>query len=102
MDDYIASGAFGFGGEETIRLKVIFKNPAGNHLYETPLSIDQVLKAEDDHHLHLSATVIDTEQLRWWLLGFGENVEVLAPVKLRRNIAQSIQSSAINYQRTEE
>ena len=102
LDDYIASGAFGFGGEETIRLKVIFKNPAGNHLYETPLSIDQVLQVQDDHHLHLSATVIDTEQLRWWLLGFGENVEVLAPVKLRKNIAQSVQSSAINYQRTEE
>ena len=99
MDDYIASGAFGFGGEETIRLKAIFKNPAGNHLYETPVSIDQVLLAQDDKHLHLSATVINTEQLRWWLLGFGESVEVLAPVKLRKSIGQSIQASANIYQR---
>ena len=97
MDDYIASGAFGFGGEETIRLKAIFKNPAGNHLYETPLSIDQVLLVQDDKHLHLSATVINTEQLRWWLLGFGESVEVLAPVKLRKSMTKSAQLSSNIY-----
>ena len=97
MDDYIASGAFGFGGEETIRLKAIFKNPAGSHLHETPLSLDQVLLAQDDKHLHLSATVINTEQLRWWLLGFGESVEVLAPVKLRKSMAKSAQLSSNIY-----
>lgn len=29
------------------------------------------------------ATVADTTQLRWWLLGFGEKVEVLKPKRLR-------------------
>jgi predicted DNA-binding transcriptional regulator YafY len=97
LDDYIESGAFGFGGGETIRLKAIFKNPAGDHLHETPLSVDQVLSAQDDSYLKLTATVVNTEQLRWWLLGFGEQVEVLAPAHLRKAIVQSAQALAEIY-----
>jgi predicted DNA-binding transcriptional regulator YafY len=90
LDTHIASGAFGFGGVEPIRLEAIFKRSAGNHLYETPLSLDQTITIEDDDHLKLTATVINTEQLRWWLLGFGELVEIIAPAQLRESIAQSI------------
>jgi predicted DNA-binding transcriptional regulator YafY len=31
----------------------------------------------------VEATVADTRQLRWWLLGFGGRVEVLEPEGLR-------------------
>jgi len=92
LDDYIASGAFGFGGEETIRLEAVFKSPSGNHLYETPLSVDQVLTVQGEGNIKMTATVVDTEQLRWWLLGFGERVEVLAPAQLRESIAQTAKS----------
>lgn len=97
LDGYIASGAFGFGGEETIRLEAVFKNPSGDHLHETPLSVDQVLSTQNDGHLKLTATVVNTEQLRWWLLGFGERVEVVAPAHLREAIAQSAQALADVY-----
>lgn len=97
LDGYIASGAFGFGGEEVIQLEAIFSNPAGDHLYETPLSADQVLMPLDDNHLKLSATVVNTEQLRWWLLGFGARVEILAPAKLRGGIALTAQESFALY-----
>jgi len=36
----------------------------------------------------MEATVKDTSQLRWWLLGFGDSVEVLKPEKLRKEFAQ--------------
>lgn len=97
LDDYIASGAFGFGGEETIRLEAVFKNPTGDHLYETPLSVDQVLTVQGEGDIKMTATVVDTEQLRWWLLGFGERVEVLAPAQLRESIAQTAKSLADIY-----
>jgi predicted DNA-binding transcriptional regulator YafY len=97
LDAYITSGAFGFGGEETITLEAIFMNPAGDHLYETPLSTDQVLEPQANGLLKVTATVVNTEQLRWWLLGFGGRVEVLGPSQLREAIAQSVQSAADIY-----
>lgn len=92
LDRYIASGAFGFGGEETIRLEAIFKNPAGDHLHETPLCQDQELTEHGDGYQKLSAIVVNTEQLRWWLLGFGQYVEVIAPAELRETMATTAQA----------
>jgi len=97
LDKHIASGAFGFGGEEQIRLEVIFKKSAGNHLFDTPLSTDQKITVTDDEHLKVTATVINTEQLRWWLLGFGELAEVIAPIKLRESMARTAHSLADIY-----
>jgi predicted DNA-binding transcriptional regulator YafY len=52
-------------------------------LYETPLSQDQTISVLDDNHLKITATVVNTEQLRWWLLGFGERIEIIEPPELR-------------------
>lgn len=97
LDAFIASGAFGFGGNETITLEAAFVKPAGDHLYETSLSKNQVITPLDDGRLKVTATVVNTEQLRWWLLGFGERVEVLAPLHLRESIAQTAKSLASIY-----
>lgn len=47
--------------------------------------------AEDlgDGVLTVAASVPETAQLTWWLLGFGENVEVLAPAELREQMRAS-------------
>ncbi|HMY29376.1 MAG TPA: WYL domain-containing protein [Agitococcus sp.] len=34
----------------------------------------------DNEHLLIEATVKHTQQLVWWLRGFGDAVEVLEPV----------------------
>lgn len=36
--------------------------------------------------VELRATVQDTQELRWWLLGFGANVRVLGPDALVREL----------------
>ena len=79
------------GSSEPIRLVVRFYRPAGLHLLETRLSDDQIVQDHDgdDYHLRLTATVNDTAQLRWWLLSFGSNVEVLEPVELRAEMAKN-------------
>ena len=45
----------------------------------------------------VTATVPDTSQLRWWLLGFGGEVEVLKPGSLRRKIADAARAMARRY-----
>lgn len=87
LDAYIESGAMGFGGSEGITLVAVFRDNAGDHLHETPLAPDQRLKPLGPGELQLQAKVVNTEQLRWWLLGFGDKVEVVKPKALRQELA---------------
>jgi Predicted transcriptional regulator len=45
----------------------------------------------NDGKLRLKAKVQDTSQLRWWLLGFGGQVEVIKPVALREEFKKTAQ-----------
>jgi predicted DNA-binding transcriptional regulator YafY len=64
LDEYIAAGAFGFGDGRKIRLEALFSRDAVEHLYETPLSPDQVLRPQNKECIKLIATVPNTLQLR--------------------------------------
>ncbi len=87
LDAYLASGAFGYlRGEASIRLKALFEADAALHLGETPLSADQRLTLRPSGEVLVEASVADTGQLRWWLLGFGGRVEVLEPESLREEM----------------
>jgi predicted DNA-binding transcriptional regulator YafY len=92
---YIGEGAFGFDESGEIKLVARFTAPAAEHLRETPLSLDQQIDQVQADWVRLQATVPDTAQLRWWLLGFGDQVEVLEPASLRDefvNMSQSLHS----------
>ena len=74
MDDKAARGIWDFGSGESIQIKLRFTAQAGEHLYETPLSTDQTIVDTGDGYLIVTATVADTPQLKWWILGFGDQV----------------------------
>ena len=67
---------------DLIQLKVLFDVRAGEHLFETPLTENQTLTAQDDELL-LEVEISDTQELRWWLSGFGSAVEIIGPAGLR-------------------
>ena len=73
--------------DQRIQLRVRFEKTAAHHLYESHLSADQVLKADGENHVVLAATVRDSAEIRWWLLGFGDKVEVLGPKNLREEFS---------------
>ena len=85
LDKYLAEGSFEYGEKENekIKLKALFFDWSGHHLLETPLSEDQKAVELEDGTLQIEATTNNSAQIRWWLLGFGDNVEVLEPVDLR-------------------
>lgn len=60
LDNFIASGEFGFRTGEPIVLRATFQRAVGEHLFETPLSFDQVLEVAEDGTLALTATVPST------------------------------------------
>jgi hypothetical protein len=66
LDEFIGRGEFSYPvKKKSIKLEVIFDRTAAAHLYETPLSEDQVLKDLDNDSVRLTATVKNTSELRW-------------------------------------
>ena len=91
IDDYLEKESLSFlRTEKKLKIELLFKGNAGFHLTETPVSKDQKYKEEKNGKIRISGTVADTEQLRWWILGFGENVEVIKPKILRDEISNRI------------
>jgi predicted DNA-binding transcriptional regulator YafY len=84
LDDYISDKNFSYlENVDEIKLKILLDAGAAIHLHESQLSEDQHLEEQPDGKIVLEATIKDTSELRWWLLGFGEYVEVLEPRYLR-------------------
>lgn len=69
-----------------IQLELRCKQWVANYLVETPLSADQKVEPETDGWVRLTATVNDTWQLHWWLMGQGAAVEVCGPQGLRDKV----------------
>lgn len=77
----------------TFHLRALFARDAAHHLTESRLSDDHRTTDWEDGRILVEATVPDTADLRWWLLGFGSAVEVLEPTSLReefRNHAREL------------
>jgi len=100
LAEFIAAGNLGFvdlGKTDPIDIVLRFSRDAGEHLWDTPLAADQTLIECADGRLELRATVADSMQLRWWLFGFGDGVEVMAPGTLRTELAERLSLAARKY-----
>ncbi|MBI3713742.1 MAG: WYL domain-containing protein [Burkholderiales bacterium] len=97
IDRYLQSGAMGFCAGELINLEAIFTRQAGEHLCETPIKRDQILEELEDGRLRLQVQVPENRELLWWLLGLGDGVEVIKPVKLRHEIKAKVSRMAKMY-----
>ena len=99
LDEFIQSQKIGFLlTDKPLKLEVIFAASAGFHLTETPLTDNQILIKQDNGNYLLKTEVHDTSQLRWWLLGFGSQVEVIKPLSLRKEFKEIAYNSFKMYQ----
>lgn len=88
---------FGFpASDEQLKLMLRLKREVAAHLEERPLSQDQVCK-QVDGEWELTATVADTEDLRWWIMGFGDGIEVVRPAKLRAEVKRRLAAAVRRY-----
>jgi predicted DNA-binding transcriptional regulator YafY len=97
LDDYISSGELNFVVKGNIQFKALFSTDAVFHLGERPLSDDQTISKQADGSMLVTATVLDTSELHWWLLGFGDQVEVLEPENIRNKIINILKSTVELY-----
>lgn len=85
-------------GEGPIKLRVIFDQQTAFHLMETRLSTDQRIEDLPDGRVLVTASVQDSAQLHWWLLGLGTHVEVVGPKTLRDEIATTVRTLSKRYE----
>ncbi len=97
LDDYIQSGAFSYVESGPVELKIRLDAYAAEHILESPISPDQTSRILEDGRIEFTASTIDTQQLRWWLTGFGASLEVIEPMHLREAMAEQAKAVAAMY-----
>tara|TARA_R110001592_G_scaffold66617_1_gene204531 strand:- start:6286 stop:7278 length:993 start_codon:yes stop_codon:yes gene_type:complete len=99
LKEYVEKGGFGILNSDKIIIFVgRFQLKQGQHLFETPLSSDQVVTMETDGRFTLKASVPDTMYFRWWLLSLGDKVEVLEPRWLKDKIVETARHTLSLYE----
>ena len=84
LQEYVGKGGFEYVIDDNdIDLVLIVSQGIATHLSESKLSENQIMTEETPSQFRIEATVKNTQQLRWWLLGFGSGVEILEPKELR-------------------
>jgi len=79
LEHYDTEGRFGFGEGKKIRLTFKVTKSRGGYLLEYRLSEDQTEQDLGDYY-EISATVIESAQLDWWLNSFGDKVKDIQKV----------------------
>ncbi len=99
LGDYVRRGGFQYlRSQKPLRLVLRMDADTAVHLAETPLADDQTMSSPDkSNEVRIRATVADTEQLRWWILGLGDKVKVESPKKLREEISGLLERSLARY-----
>ncbi|TPH15863.1 helix-turn-helix transcriptional regulator [Litorilituus lipolyticus] len=99
LDSFIKDGQANIVlSEEPISLKIKITIAACEHLIETPINESQVISQIDEKWNLLTATVENRQDLRWWLLGFGFQVEVVSPVSLRQEFKTMAEKMSLLYE----
>ncbi|MGZ3853844.1 MAG: helix-turn-helix transcriptional regulator, partial [Flavisolibacter sp.] len=92
-----------FGSAAAIHFKARICDHLALMLEETRLSQNQIISpANDSGFREITADIASTWQLRWWILGEGDRIEVLAPEELRLQIAESLSRCNQQYLQKEE
>jgi proteasome accessory factor B len=79
------------------RVVVRFKPLVARNVAEVIWHRTQKLEFQEDGSLIYRARVSGVHEIAWWILGYGDQAEVLKPVELRRLVAGRAMSMAAMY-----
>jgi len=101
LDTYIReTGEFAYPySDKQLKLELVFDKHAGYKLLEFKLSPDQKVTELGEDKLKVTATVRDDQEIRWWLLDFGDKVEIIKPAGLRREFREIANNMVTMYKK---
>ena len=75
-------------GEKAYEVHLKFSPLVGPNVAEVNWHRTQRLRWDEDGSVHFTATVDGLDEIVWWILGYGPEVEVLRPPELRQRVAE--------------
>lgn len=97
LDKLIENGMGQFGDGEWVTLEARVHQNLAKLLDETKLSADQTLIADGENTFRLTVRLINSWQLKWWILSQGDDIEVLGPASLREEIRKTLKMASRQY-----
>lgn len=99
LDRYIQDGEFQYPVGGQIQVELAVSGWVATHLGETPLSTDQAISVGAGDERLVRATVVDSQQLLWWLSSMGEDVRIIAPKSLRERLKRRLRAALKEYEK---
>ena len=93
----LSFGIYTGEGKHTIRLR--FDELAARYIKEKVWHQSQIIKENKDNSIILTLRLNSLVEIKWWILSWGEYVEVLSPVELRQSVADTASLCAKMYKR---
>lgn len=79
-------GSWGVFSGEPVDIEVIFSDTAARVVSSATHHPDEKVEPIDGDHVRYTVTTRGVEEIRRWILGFGDEAEVLAPQSLREDL----------------
>lgn len=92
LSQYVDEGALQFGKGGVLKLVAIIDDVLAKYLTETPLSPNQKIKSVGECY-ELTASVVDSWQLHWWVLSQGSAIQIVSPAVLRDRVVSSLKEA---------
>ncbi len=81
-------------------VEVRFKPLVARNVAEVVWHKTQQVEFQDDGGLNFRVQVSGLNEIAWWILGYGDQAEVLRPAKLRKLIAHRVNNMQVTYNGT--
>ena len=86
-------------GDKTYEVELRFSPLVGPNVAEVNWHRTQRIRWDDDGNVFFTATVDGLDEIVWWVLGYGPEVEVLHPAELRHAVARRARVTLALYER---
>jgi predicted DNA-binding transcriptional regulator YafY len=96
IDDYFR-GSWGIITGPEFRVKLKFSSNIADFISECTWHPSQKLSKNKDGSLNAEFKVDGLSEIKTWAIGFGENVEVLEPFELKKDIAKTLEKTLLLY-----
>jgi predicted DNA-binding transcriptional regulator YafY len=95
--DAITASSFGVMAEDPVRVRIRFDPTWRLYVEEREWHPSQKLEPTEDGGALLTLEVGATQELRNWILSFGDGAEVLEPEPLRTEVAEELERALARY-----
>lgn len=92
LDDYLGNAWLMIRGDKRYHVKVRFLKKVAANVDEIHWHKTQHTTYEEDGSMTFEADVDGIEEISWWILGYGDQSQVLEPPELRNLVAERVQS----------